>query len=130
MGYRSDVTIVLEENAFKAIKESIKKYNLESSDKYYSFKPHLVNIIDEKIYVIKWYYVKWYDDFKDVRSVEDVLNDLKENHVEEDGYGFKKIIIGEDNNITEDSNNYNLDNYLQVICDTVLNYTEIKEIEF
>jgi len=108
MGYRSEVTVMCGEKAYEMIKQSIEQYNATSKSSY-NFVPHNVEFRNDGnevyTYLLKWHDVKWYHDYSDVSSVESVLNELcSDKYSNKDGYGFKKIEIGEDNATIECSN--------------------------
>lgn len=88
MGYRSNVTICCEEEAYKLLKEAIDSSN--------TMEPSVRKATSG--YFIEYEWVKW-DYYK---KEQDVLNILNEK--EEDGYGYKMIFVGEDNYIKVLSN--------------------------
>ena len=112
MGYRSDVKILCEPKAYQMIKDSMEEYN-KTQDSY-KFEPHELEQ-KGKFTLLSWYSVKWYFNYEDVQSVESVLDKLKEEYSDTEGYGFKKIEVGEDGETMERSNNYDLDSYLYVM---------------
>lgn len=116
MGYRSDVTILAQEGAYKMIMDSIKEFNKTAS---YEFKPYSIKTGEDgyigKFYLLTWNCIKWYRDYKDVLSVESVLNELVKKHQDEKGFGFKQIIIGEDDYTEEKTNSDFLDCFLYTI---------------
>lgn len=118
MGYISNVKILCEEKAYQMIKESMEKYNRKNND---NFVP---DCIEKKgdLTLLSFYDLKWYHNYEDIKSVEDVLNTLIRDYDEKDGYGFKKIEIGEDNATTLSYNNSNIDDYLDVIVDFNCNW--------
>lgn len=84
MGYRSDVALAMKEKKFKQLLSSIKDDRtavelLSGCSKY------------EKDGWILLYYdsVKWYDDFKEVKSINDFIDTI-----DEDDYSYH--IMGED----------------------------------
>ena len=112
MGYRSDVKILCEPKAYQMIKDSMEEYN--KTQDLYEFRPHE---LEQKgnLTLMTWYDVKWYYNYKDVHSVESVLNKLNREFSDTKGYGFKKIEVGEDGETEEMTNNYDLDSYLYVM---------------
>lgn len=105
MGYRSDVTIMLQPKAYKMVMDSIKEYNNTVSG-VYKFEPHEDLKNPENEHIIKWCDIKWYSSFRDVQSVTNVLHILSNEHNEEDGYGYKIVEVGEDGATEEKSNNW------------------------
>ena len=96
MGYRSDVSIICEENAFEMLKKAWMEVD---------FEPDKVLSNDNGEYVIQWEYVKWYCSFPDVKAIEDVLTELDGiDYGEEEGYAYKSVIIGEDGATDENCN--------------------------
>lgn len=112
MGYRSDVKILCEQKAYQMIKNSIEEYN--KTQDLYEFKPYELQQ-KGNFTLMSWYNVKWYYDYEDVYSVESVLTKLINEFSDTEGYGFKKIEVGEDGETVEMSNNYDLDSYLYVM---------------
>jgi hypothetical protein len=112
MGYRSDVKILCEPKAYQMIKDSMDEYN--KTQDLYKFKPHEIQQKDN-FTLLSWYDVKWYYDYEDVQSVESVLDKLRDEYSDTEGYGFKKIEVGEDGETVEMANNYELDSYLFVM---------------
>lgn len=105
MGYRSEVSIQLENKAFDMVMESIKKYNSEQGDGY-EFQPDKILKKDDE-YIIQWDWVKWYSDYGDVKSVEDVLTELDKykGSAEIDGYRYNFWRVGEETGDTENRSN-------------------------
>lgn len=112
MGYRSDVKILCEPKAYQMIKDSMDEYN--KTQDFYEFKPHELQQKGD-LTLMSWYSVKWYYNYEDVHSVESVLNKLSKEFSDTEGYGFKKIEVGEDGATVEMTNNYDLDSYLYVM---------------
>lgn len=132
MGYRSDVTILVQPKAYELIMKSIKDFN-KTVD--WSFTPNSTKKGNSSyigdFYVLNWNCVKWYSEYKDVQSVEQVLDSLMTDHQEEEGYGFKQLIIGEDNATEERTNMMDLDSYLYAVCNAELDIgnTVLEEVE-
>ena len=112
MGYRSDVKILCEPKAYQMIKASMEEYN--KTQDLYEFRPHE---LEQKgnLTLMTWYDVKWYYNYEDVGSVENVLDKLRNEYSDTEGYGFKKIEVGEDGETVEMTNNYDLDSFLYVM---------------
>lgn len=113
MGYRSTVKIMLEEKAYEMVKASINAFNDKQTkgckDQLpYVFRPHEDKITKDKVHILSWYDVKWYESFEDVKSVMNVLHDLNDEDKYPDlkGLAYKFIEIGEDGMITEEMNTY------------------------
>ena len=97
MGFYSNVTIMAQPKAYEMIMDSIKEFNKTSS---YPMKPNSIkkgniDYIGE-FYILNWNWVKWYSEFKDVQSVESVLDELRNNHDESECFGYKQVIFNED----------------------------------
>lgn len=105
MGYRSNVTIMLQPKAYEMVMNSINEFNELQTDNY-NFAPHEDLKNKEGEHLLKWHDVKWYKSFEDVKSVVNVLRELSEDHEEEDGYGYKFVGVGEDGAFEEESNNW------------------------
>lgn len=98
MGYRSDVLIKCEKNAFDKIKKAYKSVD---------FPPEVIR--RGGYYYLKWSHVKWYPEFDFVKAIENVLDDLDEE--KDEAYSF--IRIGEDMDDNEcRENSYDLDFYI------------------
>lgn len=130
MGYYSEVTIMAQPKAYKMIIESIRNHNKQES---YKFEPSKIwQGYEEDIgeyYLLQWDWVKWYQDFKKVQSVEKVLDKLVSDFYEKDGYGFKEIIIYEDNQTDEKCNMPFLGSYMFITCKVDFEIGETKEIQ-
>lgn len=121
MGFYSNVTIMAQPKAYEMIMDSIKEFNKTSSWTMNpsSIKKGNVEYLGE-IYILHWTWTKWYPGFKDVQSVESVLENLRSNHDEEEGFGYKQVILNEDNSTEESTNMMDLDSYLYPVCDVEL----------
>ena len=130
MGYYSEVTIMAQPKAYKMIIESIRNYNKQE---LYKFEPSKIwQGCEEGIgeyYLLQWDWVKWYQDFKEVQSVEKVLDKLVSDFYEKDGYGFKEIIIYEDNQKDEKCNMPFLGVYMFITCKVDFEIGATKEIQ-
>mgnify|MGYP006320483589 CR=1 FL=1 len=107
--------------AYEMIMDSIKEFNKISdwTMNPNSVKKGNIDYIGE-FYILNWDWVKWYLEFKDVQSVESVLKNLRNNHDEKEGFGYKQVIINEDNSTEESTNMMDLDSYLYPVCDVNL----------
>lgn len=103
MGYYSEVGIKCRKKAFEMFQEAWNEHNIY---------PDVVLIDKERNeYLIAWDFVKWYDEFKDVSAITEVmdnLDDMPDSDIEaEDGYGYTFTRIGEDAcDIESRTNNY------------------------
>ena len=86
MGYRSDVYLKTTKDGFKALEKEIKKnelgYELWTT-------PDGVYINGNEI-TVEWTYLKWYEEYEDVRTIEDAIDTTC------DKYPIHFIRIGED----------------------------------
>lgn len=109
MGFYSQVQIVSEKKAFPLFEEVFKKHNIN------------VSITQkEDIHTILLDWVKWYPDFDEVKEVDEICGKLNtEAYNEEEGYGYKIIILNEDNTTEELSNERGECEFsdFEVICD-------------
>ena len=86
MGYRSDVRIIVSGSGYKELCEYVKRESLKyaNNDYDYNLLNHADNIWEKDKgdqVMIGWDYIKWYDpEYKDVKIIEDGLNDLTEKH--------------------------------------------------
>ena len=121
MGFYSKVTIMAQPKAYEIIMDSIKEFNKTSSWTMNpsSTKKGNIESIGE-FYILHWGWTKWYLCFEDVQSVESVLEKLRLDHDEEEGFGYKKVILNEDNSTGESTNMMDLDSYLYPVCDVKL----------
>lgn len=100
MGYYSEVAIKCEEKAFKLFEEVFSKKEL------YVEPDHIYKDGDD--YIIHWDWIKWYDGFEGVDAITDVMETLNDNTT--DGYGYRFMRLGEDDNDTETmENDYDID---------------------
>lgn len=118
MGYCCYVTILAQSKAYEMIMDSIKEYNKTSNS---DFGPDFIKKGNSKelgdLFVLEWDFGEWVTEWEDVQSVKSVLKNLREEHDEEMGYGYKQVILYEDNATEEDTNMSILDNYLRIVCD-------------
>lgn len=94
MGYRSEVAIKCEEKAYEKLMETFRNVNLMPDD---IFK-------DEEDYILRWDWIKWYQDYDYIRAVENVLDCLDNLYSYGEGipgYAYKLIRIGEDDTDVE-----------------------------
>jgi len=95
MGYRSDVYIKVKIEKYNELLAVIRQADLED----------FVSAQHDEIYgYVEISYIKWYDDYPDVKLINDFIGTLKED---EGGM----VIIGEDNATDEKGYPYNVDLY-------------------
>ena len=87
MGFYSKVQITAEEKAFRMFEEVLKAHE------------NLLYVLTDKddVKVIHFDWIKWYPDFDAVKAVEDVCKKLQKQEFDKDGYGYKMLILNEDN---------------------------------
>ena len=92
MGYYSDVAIECGQKAYKMIKEAAEANRFSPTE---TFKNDDTNTI-----IMHWKWVKWYEEFTDVKAINNVLNKLDDLDGEaEDNnwdYSYKITRLGED----------------------------------
>lgn len=94
MGFYSYVQITAEPEALKMFKSVVSKY--ECTYKLNETEEHGVITFD---------WVKWYPDFEEVKAVEEVRKLLDTDDYNcKDGYGYKIVILNEDDTHEEFSN--------------------------
>lgn len=97
MGYRSEVAIKCEEKAYELFKQVFTEKELYiAPDKIYK---------DGDNYILYWDWIKWYEEYKGVKAIEDVMIDLDDHGNKDGGYGYKFMRLGEDDEDTETSSN-------------------------
>lgn len=103
MGYTSDVAIKCQYKAYEKFDELCKRHNRMADRIYFN---------GDGEYVLIWEWVKWYgDDFVD--ECETIIEYLEDEHDEEDGWGFKWLLIGEDGVTEERTNNWDVELYVK-----------------
>ena len=97
MGYRSEVAIKCQPNAFEKLMEVCGESLM---------KPDSV-IEDGDCKILYWDWVKWYSSFEEVAVIEKCMQWLDENHEpdSDDGLGYHFIRLGEDGSDVEDETN-------------------------
>lgn len=93
MGFYSEVQITAEPKAFEMFSNAIEKFDLNFSKRQ-----------TEEYGIIAFDWVKWYPDFDCVKEVEKVMGILDCEHDDETGYGYKFVILNEDDTNEERSN--------------------------
>lgn len=86
MAFYSNVFIACTEQAHKKFEAAYKAHN---------FNPTEIWRNPTGDYLLGWAWVKWYEEFDEVKAIQAVIDELQESDREEDG--FKFIIINEDN---------------------------------
>lgn len=101
MGYRSEVAIKCQKNAFPKFEEVYKRLGY-GPDK-------LLTKGDE--YLIYWDWIKWYEDYDIVMETNKVMSELNmicdgdSDEIYEKGFGYKFMRLGEDNSDIEEHGN-------------------------
>lgn len=120
MGYRSNVKLLISKKGFEKLEEQCLKSDNNyvrdmikiDTDGLDLFESSVNNTaLPKDSIMLGWTDVKWYQDFEDVQTVEDVLSEL-DNMVKEepaliDEYFYKLIEIGEDGRTREETNDEN-----------------------
>lgn len=114
MKYCSSVAILAQPKAYKIIVNYIKKLKQKKDGQplYLPYRIAKCKSYLGEFYYISWENVLWYKNFSFVRSIENALAKIKKNNRDEDGYGFKQVIIREDHNIKENFNTIDFYQYL------------------
>ena len=104
MGYRSEVAIRCQENAFLEFKDAYEKAHFNPDKLLTNGDEHL----------LYWDWVKWYEGYDIVDRIEDVMSRLEEmENIDESGYGYKFMRLGEDDeDIETRSNTYSVELYM------------------
>ncbi len=95
MGCYSDVKIMCEENAFDVLKDIFMNENNCITPDYVK---RVTNFTEKKVYLIEWFYTKWYEFFEGVSNIMDALEEFENMSIDQSqpGYGFCYARIGED----------------------------------
>lgn len=110
MGYRSDVYIKCEKNAFEEIRNAYTKHD---------FAPSKIMKNQNDEFTLIWDSVKWYDHFEEVIEIEKVLRKLNSEH-REDNFGdesydflaYNFVRIGEDyGDVETKTNDYDFEGF-------------------
>lgn len=106
MGYRSDVSIELEDKAFEAMDEAFRELRRRLGGDDAICLPD-VRSSNFGTKILEWTSVKWHSGygFPEIDTVEDVLRRLSDEHGEEDGWSYCFIRLGEDDSDTEEKTN-------------------------
>ncbi len=99
MGYRSDIGLALTQSAVQRMHQKLNTLDKNSEafsviTDFIAYADKHYEDADTKAKVYLWNYVKWYDDFKEVNFLEELMQELNEQD-----YLF--IRIGEDYDDTE-----------------------------
>lgn len=100
MGFYSEVQIVAETKAFEMFLGALEKFGLNFSKKQ-----------KEGYGVISFDWVKWYSDSDYVKEVWKLMETLDLEHDDEAGYGYKLVILNEDDTHEERSNTRGADRF-------------------
>ena len=114
MGYRSDVAIACQKNAYKKIKEAY--------EKGYVKPDRLLKNDPEGLIMVCFNDIKWFNGYEDIDAIEDVLNELDEgdeDDIWEAELGYHFLRIGEDyGDVEERANTWDIDLYFTREIDT------------
>ena len=91
MGYRSDIRIITSKDGFERLKEFIKEYLKDNKEDYNLLEECDIKEEGKEQCYFGWNYVKWYEhDYPEVIAIMEGLNHLGENE-----YSYRYMIIGE-----------------------------------
>ena len=102
MGYRSEVAIRCQKNAFEMLKKA-----------YGTFNPDKLLNKGDNDYLLYWDWVKWYDEYSHVAAITDVMGELDvmfggdNEEIVEHYYGYKFMRLGADDDDVEVRSNCN-----------------------
>ena len=88
IGYHSDATIICGKKAYELLHGVCTQHN---------FMPEIVQ--DGEFYVLRWEWVKWYEEdacFPEVQAVTGVLRQLDDTDAKDAAYAYKQFVFGED----------------------------------
>ena len=100
MGYRSEVAIKCQKNAYEKFAKV-----------YKGCEPDKVLSNGDDDYLLYWSWIKWYDDYPEIQAINDVMTELDEmfggdnENIYDNHWGYKFLRIGEDDNDVEDQSN-------------------------
>lgn len=81
MGYRSEVAISLRHkdynNLIENVKNNIDGYGVIKDLLHYADK--ITNIPDDDIIIIRWNWIKWYEEYKDIQKLNTFLHQEDDN---------------------------------------------------
>lgn len=98
MGFYSNVFIACTEQAYKQFENAFSSHD---------FAPTEIWRNSHGDYLLGWAWVKWYDEFAEMKSIQRVMQELNDNDTEFTAYKFIKI--DEDNSVTTEANEYGYD---------------------
>ena len=106
MGYRSEVAIRCEANAYERFKNVFSKKELYIT-------PDKIRHDDEyDEYIIQWDWIKWYESYDGIKEIIKVMDKLDEEHEIDllDRLGYRFMRLGEDDtDIETRENDYDLE---------------------
>lgn len=111
MAFYSNVFIACTEQAYK---------KFESAYTAHKFAPTEIWRNSNNDYLLGWAWVKWYNEFDEVKSIHSVIDELKDNDCEENA--FKFIMINEDNAFEIESNEFGDDMFEDTMPSTTLEF--------
>lgn len=98
MAFYSNVFIACTEQAYKKFEAAYKAHNFEPTEIWRN---------SHGDYLIGWAWVKWYEEFDEIKAIQAVIDELQDSDRKEDA--FKFIIINEDNTFEVVSNDSGAD---------------------
>jgi hypothetical protein len=104
MGYRSEVAIKCQPNAFEKLMSVCEETLM---------KPDSI-IEDGDCRILYWDWIKWYNTFDEIIAIEKCMQWLDENHDpdSDDGLGYHFIRLGEDgSDIDDETNDFDIELY-------------------
>lgn len=94
MGYRSEVAVAIPKKVYEENKIIAENFQKEHPDSYkYELllnPSKIINKEDSYFTVLYWDYLKWYNEFEDVKTITDIIENLDES----EHYAFLRL--GED----------------------------------
>lgn len=89
MGFYSRVQTVAETKAYELFKAVVEKYREKDGLKP-DYQEH------ETYGIITFDWIRWYNEYDVVAETNALIKNLQTQHADEEGYGFKQIILNED----------------------------------
>ena len=112
MGYRSDVRIRTTKEGYEVMKKNVEKYIKENvnEENLKGYDWNLLNSAEiteaEDSITLDWYYLKWYDGYKDVDAIMDSLDELDEKDID-----YQYMRIGEETDDIDERWSINNDSF-------------------
>lgn len=89
MGYYSDVKCVTTKEGWEALSKAVKEVTTDDNEPL-TEQGAPIGLVDDKYILAEWYYIKWYEEFKDVNTFMETLDKL-----EDKGIPFQFMRVGE-----------------------------------